>query len=105
VFGYFLYGAIDRLGLESRSTLGRVTGKHFTPGSTTYNTNIVAGRAWTQAERNPDNYLVNLDIEGEPTGGLVTKEIYEAVNVNEQVHVRIRRTRLSKRLLVTDVTR
>jgi hypothetical protein len=102
---YFLYGAVDRLGLEARDAEARVTGKQFTPGSTTYTTEVTAGRAWTKAHRNPDVFLVTLDVAGEATGGAVAPQLYDALQPGERVRVRVRRTRLSKRLLVTDVRR
>lgn len=102
---YFVYGAVDRLGLEARSAEARVTGKQFAPGSTTYTTEVVAGRTWTRADRNPDAYVVTLDVGGEVTGGMVEPQLYESLQPGERVRVTLRRTRLSRRLLVTDVSR
>ena len=105
VVAYFVYGAIDRLGLESHTAEARVTGKQFTPGSTTYTTEVIAGRTMTKANRNPDAYVVELDVGGEATGGMVSPDLYETLTPGERVHVKVRRTRLSKRMLVTDVHR
>jgi hypothetical protein len=105
VVAYFVYGAIDRFGLESHPAEARVTGKQFTPGSTTYTTEVIAGRTMTKANQNPDAYVVALDIGGEATGGMVSPELYESLAPGERVHVKVRRTRLSKRILVTDVHR
>ena len=103
---YYAYGAVDRLGLESRDAQAVVTTKDHAPGSTTYHTNIVAGRAWTQANQNPDSYVVGLDIDGGiKTVGLVTKELYESLRPGERVRVKYTRTRFSNQLLVTDVRR
>ena len=102
---YFLYGALDRLGLDTRQAEARVTGKQFAPGSTTYVTEVVDGRSWTRANRNPDAYVVSLDLNGEPTGGAVTPQLYETLQAGERVRVKFRRTRFSKRLVVTDVRR
>jgi hypothetical protein len=102
---YYMYGAIDRIGLDTHAAEARVTGKQYAPGSTTYNTNVVAGRAWTQSQQNPDNYVVTLEVEGETTAGLVTKEMYESLKTDDRVHVHVRRTRISKQLQVTDVSR
>jgi hypothetical protein len=100
---YYLYGAADRLALETHHTEARVTGKQFAPGSTTYNTTIVAGRAWTQGTKNPDIYVIGLDVEGKVTGGAVSRQMYESLQAGERVRVEYQRTRFSKQILVTDV--
>lgn len=105
VLAYFVYGAIDRLGLDAYATEARVTGKQYTPGSTTYTSEIIDGRNVTRANQNPDAYVVSLDIAGETTGGMVSSQMYELLQPGERVQVKVRRTRLSKRMLVTDVTR
>jgi hypothetical protein len=105
VLVYFLYGAADRLGLETREAQALVTGKQFTPGSTTYNTNVVAGRTWTEASKYPDAYVVALQLDGEATAGMVSPQMYESLSPGERVRVSYRRTRFSKRILVTDVRR
>jgi hypothetical protein len=102
---YFLYGAVDRLGLETGQAEARVTGKQFAPGSTTYTTEVVGGRTVTRPHRNPEAYVVTLDVNGEATGGAVSRELYDSLQAGERVRVQFRRTRLSKRMLVTDVRR
>jgi hypothetical protein len=102
---YYLYGAIDRLGLPLQQADAVVTGKTFTPGGTTYNTNVVAGRAWTQANELPDNYAVSLLVDKEPTVALVTKQKYDALSANDRVRVKLRRTRLSGRLEVVELNK
>jgi hypothetical protein len=102
---YFLYGAADRFGLETEQTDARVTGKQFAAGSTTYNTKVVADRAWTQSSTNPDAHILLMDVNGVATGGVVTPQMYESVQPGELVHVTFTRTRFSKQVLVTDVRR
>jgi hypothetical protein len=102
---YYLYGAVDRLGLETRKAEARVTGKQVAHGSTTYNTRIAGGRAWTQATDNPDAYILEFVVDGEPTGGAVDPQMYEVVKEGDPVRVEFQRTRLTKRLVVTDVRR
>jgi hypothetical protein len=106
VFFYYLYGALDRIGLETHEIDGRITTKQFAQGSTTYNTNIVAGRTWSQASQNPDAYMVGLELaDGVSTGGLVTKQMYESLQPGERVRVKYQRTRFSNKLMVTEVSR
>jgi hypothetical protein len=102
---YFAYGAIDRVGLATQHGEAKVTGKQHTPGSTTYTTEVIGGRTMTRPNRNPDAYIVTLQLAGEATGGAVSRDLYESLQPGDQVHVSYRRTRVSKRLLVTDVKR
>jgi len=100
---YYLYGAIDKVGLETQSINAIVTAKTHTPGSTTYVNRIAAGRSWTQAQQQQDFYAVSLNIEGEATVALVTKEKFDRLQENDRVHVTVRRTRISGKLEVVDV--
>lgn len=102
---YYIYGAVDRLGLETHQAEARVTGKQVAPGSTTYNTVIAAGRAWTQSTTNPDARIVALELEGQATGGAVDPQTYDSLKEGDQVHVQFKRTRFSNQILVTDVRR
>ena len=102
---YFLYGALDRFGLETQRSVARVTGKQVSRGSTTYHTNVVAGRSWTQSSQNPDGYIVSLEIDGKAIIGAVSPEMYESLQPDEPVRVEFKQTRFSNRTLVTDVRR
>jgi hypothetical protein len=103
---YYLYGALDRIGLETYEIDGRITTKQFAQGSTTYHTNTVAGRTWSQASQNPDAYMVGLELaDGALTGGLVSEQIYESLQPGERVRVKYQRTRFSNKLMVTEVSR
>jgi hypothetical protein len=105
VIGYYVYGALDRYGLDTRSAQARVTGKQFTPGSTTYNTNIAAGRAWTQSTQNPDAYVVTLEVEGQPGSAYVTAELFATLQAGDALAVEVSRTRFSRQLQVVVVGR
>jgi hypothetical protein len=100
---YYGYGAMDRLGLEIRETEARVTAKQVTPGSTTYYTRIVGGRAWSQAAENPGLRVVVLAINGEETGAAVERSTFDSLEEGDRVRVRYQRTRLTNQVLVTDV--
>jgi hypothetical protein len=105
VLAYYLYGAVDRLGLNSERAEARVIGKQLAAGSTTYNTNVVAGRAWTQSSKNPDAYVIGLEVNGEAAGGAVSPELYETLQPGDVVRVEFQRTRFSKQIVVTGVHR
>lgn len=100
---YFLYYAINKVGLETRTASAMVTAKDHTPGSTSFVNRIAGGRSWTQAQQQPDFYAVSLNIENEPTVALVTKEKFDRLEKNDRVRVTYRRTRISGRIEVLDV--
>ena len=102
---YFGYGALDRAALATKTAATVVTGKQFTKGSTTYHTTIVGNQSLVQGDQNPDAYVVLFAVDGEATGGAVTPELYESLQAGDSVHVRYRRTRLSNRIVVTEVSR
>ncbi len=102
---YFGYGALDRAGLAAQTAATVVTGKQFAQGSTTYHTTVIGNQNLVQADRNPDAYILTFDVEGEHTGGAVTRELYEALQPGDSVQVRFRRTRLTNRIVVTHVSR
>jgi hypothetical protein len=102
---YFAYGAIDRLGLGVRSADAVVTGKQYNPPGRSYYTNIVAGRTWTQSQETSETYAVTLRVGGEDTVGLVSKQLFESLNSGDRVSVKVRRTRITRRLEAVEVTR
>jgi len=102
---YFLYGAIDRTGLDVRSAVATVTGKQFNESGKSYYTTIAGGRSWVQSQETPETYVVTLTVVGEPTAALVSKQQFESLSANDTVQVKIRRTRITGRLEVVEVTR
>lgn len=102
---YFGWGALDRTGLAEEEAGAVVTSKRYYPPGTTYRTNIVAGRAWTQADATSDAYVLELKIGQEPTAAIVSREAYDALRPGDSVRVRMHRTRLTRRLEVVDVLR
>ncbi|MEJ8845043.1 hypothetical protein [Variovorax rhizosphaerae] len=106
VLGYYAWGAVDHLGLTQQQASATVVDKHYNPPGETYRTTIAAGRAWTQADPTPDTHVLALDVAGqEPTVAIVGKDLYDALQPGDKVNVRMHRTRLTRRLEVTDVTR
>jgi hypothetical protein len=102
---YFVYGAVDRAALGSQQGEAQVTGKQVTPASTTYVTEAVGGRTYTKPRYNPEAYVVALKLAGEATGAAVSQQLYESLQPGDRVRVKYQRTRLTKRVLVTDLSR
>lgn len=105
VLAYFGWGVLDRLGLAEETASAVVTGKHYNPPGVTYRTTIAGGRAWTLADSTSETYVVLLNIGQEPTVAIVSKEMHDALRPGDAVQVRLHRTRLSRRLEVTEVVR
>jgi hypothetical protein len=105
VVGYFMYAVVDRMGLEVSTAVATVTGKQFTPSGKSYYTTIVQGRSWVQSQETPETYAVMLSVNGERTVGLASKQQYEELQVDDSVQVKLRRTRITKRLEVIEITR
>jgi len=105
VVAYFAYGAIDRLGLGVRTANVVVTGKQHNPPGRSYYTNVVAGRLWTQSQETSETYVVTFRVDGEDTAGLVSKELFDSLSSGDRVNVKVRRTRITRRLEAVEVTR
>ena len=127
VIAYFGFGVIDRAGLETTTAQAVVTGKQYTAAGKTYVTNVTGGRTWVQEQANPESYAVTLNVlvgdRGEETGedgrrgdgdrkeeknveksvGLVSREMYDSLEDGDRVTVRIRRTRITRKLQVVEV--
>ena|SRR5437016_2980894 len=102
---YYVYGAIDQAGLEVSPAVATVTDKQFTKSGRSYYTTIAGGRTWVQSKETPETYAVVLTVGNERTAGVVSKELYESLQPNDSVQVKIRRTRITGRLEVVEVTR
>lgn len=105
VVAYYAYGAFDRLGVEAQAVEATVIGKQYNPPSTTYNTNIAGGRAWTQAQTVEETYALTLQVGDEQTVGLVSKQLFEILKAGDKVQAKIRRTRFSGKLEALEVAR
>lgn len=102
---YYLYGAVDHMGLEERAAAATVLGKQFTESGKSYYTTIAGGRAWVQSQQTPETYAVVLDVGGERTAGVTSKAIYESLQPSDRVQVKMRRTRVTGRLEVVEITK
>jgi hypothetical protein len=102
---YYVYGAIDRTGLEVSAAVAKVTDKQFTKSGRSYYTTIAGDRTWVQSKETPETYAVVLLVGNERTAAVVSKELYESLQANDSVQVKTRRTRITRKLEVVEVTR
>ena len=105
VLAYYIYGAIDRAGLNVSARPGIVEDKQFTASGKSYYTTVSGGRTWIQSQETPETYAVVVRVDGERTAGAVSKQVYESLNINDNVQVKIRRTRFTNRLEVVEISR
>ena len=103
VGGWYAWGAIDTAALPTEERSAVVTGKQVNPATQTYNTNIVAGRAWTQSHTQGDTRVVTLKVGDEDSVGYVDASHYQRLKAGDTVQVRVHRTRLTRRLEVLEV--
>ena len=102
---YYVYGAVDRVGLQAQHAHARVASKLVAPGSTTYHTSTVGGRTWTQSSVNPEVHVLTFEVEGERAGAAVSPEFYATVHAGEVMRIEFTRTRFSNQLVIDDVRR
>src|ERR1017187_5091490 len=85
---YFVYGAVDRLGLEVHSTTATVTAKQFTPSGKSYYTTMAGGREWVQSQQTPETYAVVVAVGDEVTAGAVSRQVYDTLQPNDSVQLK-----------------
>lgn len=100
---YFLYGAVDRVGLEVHPAVATVLDKQFTKSGRSYYQTAAGGRSWVQSQETPETYAVVLKVGNERTAGLVSKQQFERLQPSDSVPVKIRRTRITRRLEAVEV--
>jgi hypothetical protein len=105
VFLYYIYGAIDGTALEITPAVATVVGKQFNERGRSYYTTITGSQAWVQSRNTPETYVVVLNVGSERTAGVVSKQLYESLQVNDTVQVKLRRTRITRRLEAVEVTK
>lgn len=102
---YFLFLAIDSLGLQEQKGTAKVTGKGYRQAGKTYITQIVANRPVVLPQVKPEMYILQLDIGGSKTECAVDKSLYEVINPEDQVQVIYQKRRILGKIQVLKVTR
>ena len=105
VLVYYIYGILDRTGLEESTRPGVVEDKQFTASGKSYYTTVSGGRTWVQSQETPETYAVVVRVDGARTAGAVPKQVFESLNVSDSVQVKVRRTRFTNRLEVIQISR
>ena len=100
---YFLFSAVNGIGLEDESGDATVVRKEYRESGTTYQRQVIGGRVHTQAQATPELYILMLDIDGQSAECAVTKSLYDELSETDRVSVEYQRKRITGSLLVTDV--
>src|SRR5690349_7278907 len=67
LLGYYLFEAIDSVGLERRHGTATVVGKGFQEGGTSYFTEVIGNQRVVRPVATPDYYFLKLDVGGSDT--------------------------------------
>jgi hypothetical protein len=102
---YFLFMAIDSLGLKEEKATAKVISKGYKQAGKTYITQIVANRPVVLPQVKPEMYILQVEIEGKKTECAVDKSLYEAINPEDQVQVVYQKRRILGKSQVLKVTR
>ena len=102
---YVAFYLINNVGIEVHRAIATVMDKQYTESGTTYTTKIIDGRSVVQSYETPETYALTLKVDKERAVALVSKNLYESLNVNDQVNVKVQRTRITGKLKVVKVTR
>lgn len=102
---YFLFTAVNTLGLAEESGTGVVVGKAYREAGTTYHTQVIDGRSYVRPQATPDMYLLDLTIDEKSVQAEVERALFDDVEQGEQVEVVYRQHRLTGGTQVVRVSR
>jgi hypothetical protein len=102
---YFLFIAVDGLGLEVRRATATVVGQEYPEAGKTYRMQIINNCPRVLPQARPERCLLKLDINGRQTAGAVSKRLFEATQAGDRVQATCQRRRITGLLQVLEVTR
>lgn len=102
---YFLFIAIDNFCLKEEKTTAKVISKGYKQAGKTYITQIVANRPVVLPQVNPEMFILQIDLNGQKTECAVDKDLYEAINPEDTVHIVYQRRRIVGKIQVLRVSR
>lgn len=100
---YFLFMAIDGLGLEDHQASAVITGKEYRGAKQTYRTELVGGVTRAIPQAVPEMYIVKLRIADRETESPVAKTLYDELREGDQVKVVYQQRRITGALQVKNV--
>ena len=103
-FLYVGFMAVDGLWLKKQTATATVVGKGYREAGQTYYTQIIGNRPVVRAQETAEAYVLKVDIGGREIECVVAREVHDAVSAGDQVEVTYQESRLSRTVLVQDVS-
>lgn len=100
---YTAFMGIDGWGLAEEDGSARVTGKEYIEAGSTYMTQVIGGRSFVTSQDRPELWVIELELDGEPTAAAVERAVYESLSVGDEVRVTYSKRRLTGALQVLSV--
>lgn len=102
---YFLFLAVNTVGLSEDASEATVVDKRYLAPGQTYRTEIIGGRSYVRPQATPDMYLLELDLGDDRAHAAVSPELYESIQIGDPVLATVQRRRLTGVIQVTEVRR
>jgi hypothetical protein len=102
---YFVFMAVNNLGLVDRHGIATVISKEYHDAGTTYTTQKIGNRMQTLPQTTPEMFILKLDVNGKITECAVDRRLYNSIDRGEQVKVVYKKKRILGGLQVFDVAR
>jgi hypothetical protein len=102
---YFVFMAVDGMGLSDQSGTAVVVGKQYRKSHETYTTERFGDTNVTRPSTVPEMYILELTIDGKPAAAAVEKSLFDAATTDDRMTVTYQRRRLTGTLQVTGVSR
>ncbi len=102
---YWLFMAVNTVGLAEQTATASVVGKAYKEPGKSYVTQVIDGRSYVRPQVTPEAYLVNVTIDGREVTAQVNQASFEAVQDGDQVQVVYVKRRLTGALQIVRVNR
>jgi len=102
---YFLFQAVDGMGLASQSGRAAVVGKEYRPAGQTYTREVVGNQTLNVPKTTPEMHILELDLDGRRVQGTTDRALYESISAGDQVQVTYQQRRITGALQVVRVSR
>jgi hypothetical protein len=103
VLGWMLFQAVDGLALPTAVAPARVVGRGYQAAGKTYITQIINNRPLVTSQTRPEAWLVELDVVDSRAQAAVPQEMFDRLNIGDQVIVSFSRRRLTGTVMIVDV--
>ena len=102
---YFLFTAVDGMGLATQIDSAAVAGKQHRPAARTSTPQVINGRTVNVPTTTPELFLLELDLHGRRVRGAADRTLFEDVQTGDPVQVTYQQRRFTGALQVLAVSR